>query len=76
LAIEVYAKLAGFRRRAGGSTEANMNSSDAIAALLNETIFIGSDPARLWLVAIASTVWGDLFNRPVCGVVRLGNVRE
>jgi len=23
----------------------------------------------LWRFAIACTVWGDLFNRPVCGVV-------
>jgi hypothetical protein len=27
-------------------------------------------------IAIAFTVWGDLFNRPVCGFVRLGNMRE
>jgi len=33
-------------------------------------------PDRLWRFAIAHTVWGDLFNRPVCGVVSLGNVRE
>jgi hypothetical protein len=26
--------------------------------------------------AIACTVWGDLFNRPVYGFVTLGNVRE
>ena len=32
--------------------------------------------ALLWRFAIACTVWGDLFNRPVCGVVRQGNVRE
>jgi len=30
----------------------------------------------LWRFAIACTVWGDLFNRPVCGVVWLGNARE
>ena len=30
----------------------------------------------LWRLAIARTVWGDLFNRPVCGYVRLGNARE
>jgi len=30
----------------------------------------------LWRFAIACTVWGDLFNRLVCGIVRLGNVRE
>jgi len=29
-----------------------------------------------WRFAIACTVWGDLFNRPVYGVVRQGNVRE
>jgi hypothetical protein len=26
--------------------------------------------------AIACTVWGDLFNRPVCGFVSLGNKRS
>jgi hypothetical protein len=31
---------------------------------------------RLERIAIACTVWGDLFNRPVCGFVRLGNKRE
>jgi hypothetical protein len=27
---------------------------------------------HLWRPAIARTVWGDLFNRPVCSFVRLG----
>jgi hypothetical protein len=26
----------------------------------------------LWRLAIECTVWGDLFNRPVCGLVRSG----
>jgi hypothetical protein len=27
-------------------------------------------------IANACTVWGDLFNRPDCGFVRLGYMRE
>jgi len=30
----------------------------------------------LWRLAISCTLWGDLFNRPVCGFVRLRNMRE
>jgi len=50
------------RRRGGFCYEAN----GLFAALLRP----------LWRFAIACTVWGDLFNRPVCGFVRLGTVRE
>src|SRR5215470_3816806 len=32
-----------------------------------------ASPLNLWRFAIACTVWGDLFNRPVCGVVRLSS---
>jgi len=36
----------------------------------------GYGQVNLERVANASTVWGDLFNRPVCGFVRLENKRE
>jgi hypothetical protein len=32
--------------------------------------------AAVWRLANACTVWGDLFNRPVCVFVRSGNGRE
>jgi len=34
------------------------------------------DSARLDRIAIAYTVWGDLFNRPVCGFIQSGKKRE
>jgi hypothetical protein len=32
--------------------------------------------ADLDRIAVAFTVWGDLFNRPVCGFVQSGKKRE
>jgi len=34
------------------------------------------DVIDLERIAIACTVWGDLFNRPDCGFARLGDMRE